>query len=152
MRSSLFSEGDCDLGFVHYRCYLGATNKVWSKWVLRSFRVETQRWLDYKRSLCFVHFQWTAAPLIDNLPIDNYHYLVTVHTGVGKEAGTTSNVSLVMSGELVHSGVRKLSDGTSQVNSTGVSVCQLDLRRQPFLLEVFRCPYPHPSAMREGRW
>ncbi|CAF0958355.1 unnamed protein product [Adineta ricciae] len=55
--------------------------------------------------------KWTAAPLIDNLPIDTYHYLVTVHTGIGKESGTTSNVSFVISGELADSGVRKLADG-----------------------------------------
>ena len=68
------------------------------------------------RSFAFAYFQWTAAPLMDNLPIDTYHYLITVHTGVGKEAGTTSNVSLVMSGELADSGVRKLSDGKNQVS------------------------------------
>jgi polycystin 1L2 len=59
--------------------------------------------------------KWTAAPLVDNLPIDTYHYLITVHTGVGKESGTTSNVSFVMSGESSDSGVRKLSDGKIQV-------------------------------------
>lgn len=52
---------------------------------------------------------------MDNLPIDTYHYLITVHTGVGKEAGTTSNISFVMSGEMSDSGVRKLSDGKNQV-------------------------------------
>jgi len=35
---------------------------------------------------------------------------------VGKEAGTTSNVSFVMAGELSDSGVRKLSDGKTQVD------------------------------------
>ncbi|CAF3946958.1 unnamed protein product [Adineta steineri] len=48
--------------------------------------------------------KWTAAPLADNLPIDSYHYLITVHTGVGKESGTTSNVSFVMCGESADSG------------------------------------------------
>ncbi len=53
--------------------------------------------------------------MIDNLPIDTYHYLITVHTGVGKEASTTSNVSFVMSGESADSGVRRLADGKIQV-------------------------------------
>ena len=53
---------------------------------------------------------------MDNLPIDTYHYLITVHTGVGKEAGSTSNISFVMSGESSDSGVRKLSDGKIQVS------------------------------------
>ncbi|CAF1143554.1 unnamed protein product [Rotaria sordida] len=63
--------------------------------------------------------KWTAAPLMDNLPIDAYHYLITVHTGVGKEAGTTSNISFVMSGESADSGVRKLSDGKIQEFKSG---------------------------------
>jgi hypothetical protein len=63
-------------------------------------------------------FQWTAAPLVDNLPIDTYHYLITVHTGFGKHSGTTSNISFVISGELSDSGVRKLSNGKIQVSFT----------------------------------
>ncbi|UJR29011.1 hypothetical protein I4U23_010229 [Adineta vaga] len=63
--------------------------------------------------------KWTAAPLIDNLPIDTYHYLITVHTGVGKESGTTSHINFVISGELSDSGVRKLSDGKTQEFSAG---------------------------------
>ncbi|CAF4229923.1 unnamed protein product, partial [Rotaria sp. Silwood2] len=63
--------------------------------------------------------KWTASPLMDNLPIDSYHYLITVHTGVGKEAGTTSNISFVMSGESADSGVRKLSDGKIQEFKSG---------------------------------
>ena len=55
-------------------------------------------------------------PLVDNLPIDTYYYLITVHTGVGKEASTTSNISLVISGEDSDSGVRKLTDGKIQVS------------------------------------
>ncbi|CAF1487008.1 unnamed protein product [Rotaria magnacalcarata] len=63
--------------------------------------------------------KWTASPLMDNLPIDTYHYLITVHTGVGKEAGSTSNISFVMSGESSDSGVRKLSDGKIQEFKSG---------------------------------
>jgi len=36
---------------------------------------------------------------------------------VGKESGTTSNISFVMSGESSDSGVRKLSDGKIQVSN-----------------------------------
>ncbi len=61
-------------------------------------------------------FQWTATPLVDNLPIDIYHYLITVHTGVGKESGTTSNINFVISGESSDSGVRKLTDGKIKVS------------------------------------
>ena len=69
-----------------------------------------------KYKICF--FQWTAAPLVDNLPIDTYHYLITVHTGFGKHSGTTSNISFVISGELADSGVRKLTNGKIQVSFT----------------------------------
>jgi len=63
---------------------------------------------------CF-SVQWTAAPLVDNLPIDTYYYLITVHTGIGKESATKSNVHFVISGEIADSGVRKLADGKIQV-------------------------------------
>ena len=53
-------------------------------------------------------------------------------------------------GKIVGSGVRKLSDGASQVSLTRVSVCQLDLPRQIFILEVLRCPHSHhPQWERE---
>ena len=49
--------------------------------------------------------------------MDSFHYLITVHTGVGKESGTTSNIDFVVSGELADSGVRRLTDGTIKVRS-----------------------------------
>ena len=67
----------------------------------------------------FVYFfivQWTAAPLCDNLPIDTYHYLITVHTGIGKESATTSKVNFFIAGEETDSGVRQLTDGTIRVS------------------------------------
>lgn len=88
-------------------------------WARRKDKQDLVKVSGRKSSLIFHllgRFQWTAAPLVDNLPIDTYHYLITVHTGVGKEASTTSNVSFVMSGELADSGVRKLSDGKIQVS------------------------------------
>ncbi|CAF1019415.1 unnamed protein product [Rotaria sordida] len=55
--------------------------------------------------------KWTARPLVDNLPIDTYYYLIIVHTGVGKESGTTSNINFIISGESSDSGMRRLTDG-----------------------------------------
>ena len=55
--------------------------------------------------------------MVDNLSIDIFHYLITVHTGIGKEAGTTSTISFVVSGEMGDSGVRKLTDGKIKVCS-----------------------------------
>lgn len=60
--------------------------------------------------------KWGATPLKDNLPTDEYYYLVSVQTGVGREAGTQSNVGFVLSGENADSGVRKLSDGKRKVS------------------------------------
>ena len=56
-------------------------------------------------------FKWAAHPLEDNLPTDNYHYLVTVNTGAKKNAGTASKVRFVLTGEFADTGVRKLADG-----------------------------------------
>lgn len=55
--------------------------------------------------------------MVDNLGVDIFHYLITVHTGIGKDAGTTSKISFVISGEMGDSGVRKLTDGKIQVCS-----------------------------------
>ncbi len=59
--------------------------------------------------------KWGAVPLEDNLPIDNYYYVVSVQTGFGNDTGTTSQVGFVLSGEWADSGVRKLSDGKRKV-------------------------------------
>ncbi|XP_060067156.1 uncharacterized protein LOC132547416 [Ylistrum balloti] len=55
--------------------------------------------------------KWGASPLDDNLPTDNYHYQVTVQTGVRKLAATNSAVSFILSGEECDTGVRRLYDG-----------------------------------------
>ena len=60
-------------------------------------------------------YQWGATPLEDNLPSDNYHYQMTVQTGVRKNASTTSKVSFIVSGENGDSGVRRLYDGHRKV-------------------------------------
>lgn len=59
--------------------------------------------------------QWGATPLEDNLPTDNYHYQVTVQTGMKKKSGTSSKISFVMSGETNDSGARRLYDGHRKV-------------------------------------
>ncbi len=59
--------------------------------------------------------QWGASPLEDNLPTDTYHYQFTVCTGVRKNAGTTSKVSFIMSGDDADTGVRRLADGKRKV-------------------------------------
>lgn len=59
--------------------------------------------------------KWGATPLADNLPTDNYYYLISVQTGVGKDTGTTSKIGFVLSGDLADSGVRKLSDDKRKV-------------------------------------
>lgn len=69
---------------------------------------------------CFIEYfniihQWGATPLEDNLPSDNYHYQMTVQTGVRKNASTTSKVSFIVSGENGDSGVRRLYDGHRKV-------------------------------------
>ncbi|XP_013393280.1 uncharacterized protein LOC106161002 [Lingula anatina] len=55
--------------------------------------------------------KWEATPLEDNLPTDNYHYQITVTTGMRKKAGTTSKVSFILSGDDGDTGVRRLGDG-----------------------------------------
>ncbi|KAK3592414.1 hypothetical protein CHS0354_004039, partial [Potamilus streckersoni] len=62
---------------------------------------------------------WGASLLEDNLPTDNYHYQVTVQTGVRKNAGTESNISFIISGEQMDTGVRRLFDGKRKRFQTG---------------------------------
>ncbi|CAF0709342.1 unnamed protein product [Brachionus calyciflorus] len=75
------------------------------------------RWKDRKDLV-----KWGATPLADNLPVDNYFYLVSVQTGVGKSTGTTSKVGFVLSGDQADSGVRKLSDDKRKAFKAG-SIC-----------------------------
>ncbi|KAK7111719.1 hypothetical protein V1264_011307 [Littorina saxatilis] len=56
--------------------------------------------------------KWGAMPLEDNLPTDNYHYQLSVYTGVRKNAGTDSRIRFIMSGDESDTGVRRLFDGT----------------------------------------
>jgi len=59
--------------------------------------------------------KWGVTPLSDNLPTDNFYYVVQVQTGFGKECGTTSKVGMVLAGEQADSGVRKLTDDKRKV-------------------------------------
>ncbi|XP_052262941.1 uncharacterized protein LOC127866462 [Dreissena polymorpha] len=63
--------------------------------------------------------KWGATPLEDNLPTDNYHYQLSVYTGMKKDAATKSNVSFIISGEERDTGVRRLFDGKRLAHDTG---------------------------------
>ncbi|KAL3878017.1 hypothetical protein ACJMK2_035653 [Sinanodonta woodiana] len=74
-------------------------------------------WARYKDKQDLI--KWGASLLEDNLPTDNYHYQVTVQTGVRKNAGTESNISFIISGEQMDTGVRRLFDGKRKRFETG---------------------------------
>ncbi|XP_022092642.1 uncharacterized protein LOC110980349 [Acanthaster planci] len=59
------------------------------------------------------------APLPDNDPHDRFLYEVTVYTGLKRNAGTTANVTLLMSGELGDSVPRVLHDPKRKVFQAG---------------------------------
>ena len=54
----------------------------------------------------------------DNLSSDKYHYQMTVYTGTKKQAGTTSKISFILSGDECDTGVRRLFDGKRKVNNS----------------------------------
>jgi len=66
--------------------------------------------------------KWGATPLSDNLPTDNYYYLISVQTGFGRDCGTKSKIGFVLSGENADSGVRKLTDDKRKAFKAG-SIC-----------------------------
>ncbi|PFX20690.1 Polycystic kidney disease and receptor for egg jelly-related protein [Stylophora pistillata] len=51
-----------------------------------------------------------VTPLEDNESFDQYHYEITVYTGFGKRAGTTAEVSFILSGDEGESEPRLLKD------------------------------------------
>ncbi|WAQ97255.1 PK1L2-like protein [Mya arenaria] len=63
--------------------------------------------------------KWGATPLEDNLPTDNYHYQVSVYTGMKKNSGTKSSISFILSGEVHDTGVRRMFDGKRQTHGKG---------------------------------
>ena len=68
-------------------------------------------------TFCGHDLQWGVFPLMDNYAVDDYYYLLTVHTGLRKGAGTKSKVSFCMAGSLEETGVRVLSDGVREVGT-----------------------------------
>ena len=79
--------------------------------------------------MLYMLLQWGASPLEDNLPTDDYHYQLSVTTGMKKNGGTASNISFIISGETCDTGVRRLFDGKRKVclNHIGGSICILVL-------------------------
>ncbi|KAL8594137.1 hypothetical protein ACOMHN_047877 [Nucella lapillus] len=68
--------------------------------------------------------RWLVGYLKDNLVDDGYFYLVTVHTGIRRGAGTLSNVKFILTGQLGDTGVRVLSDGKRTLE-TGSMMCYI---------------------------
>nr|KAG5713885.1 hypothetical protein BaRGS_024512 [Batillaria attramentaria] len=64
--------------------------------------------------------RWLVGYLKDNLVDDSYFYLLTVHTGLRRGAGTRSNVKFIITGERGDSGVRALSDGKRYLETGSV--------------------------------
>ncbi|XP_062590863.1 uncharacterized protein LOC134252407 [Saccostrea cucullata] len=58
--------------------------------------------------------KWTVNFLADSDASDKYFYLISVHTGMRRGAGTKSNVSFVLMGEELNTEVRQLTDGISE--------------------------------------
>lgn len=69
--------------------------------------------VDMHSSSCI--FQWGVTLLADNYKCDSYFYLITVHTGMVRGAGTKSNIHFCIAGEDNDTGVRILSDGVRKV-------------------------------------
>ncbi|XP_046352099.2 uncharacterized protein LOC124132288 [Haliotis rufescens] len=63
--------------------------------------------------------QWGVTLLADNHKCDSYFYLITVHTGMVRGAGTKSNIHFCIAGEDNDTGVRILSDGVRKELKTG---------------------------------
>jgi polycystin 1L2 len=66
--------------------------------------------------------KWGATPLADNVPSDQYFYLITVQTGLGTDTGTKSKVGFVIAGQWADSGVRQLDDDKRKAFKSG-SIC-----------------------------
>ncbi|XP_060073664.1 uncharacterized protein LOC132553437 [Ylistrum balloti] len=60
------------------------------------------------------YMRWATHFLCDSDSEDRYFYLITVHTGLRRGAGTKSLVNFVLAGEEMDTGVRILSDGDKQ--------------------------------------
>ncbi|KAL5009826.1 hypothetical protein ScPMuIL_012131 [Solemya velum] len=63
--------------------------------------------------------KWSINFLIDNEVSDSYFYLLTIHTGLRRGAGTKSKVYFVIAGDNDDTGVRVLTDGIHEGFPTG---------------------------------
>ena len=61
--------------------------------------------------------KWKVKELLDNKENNKYIYLVTVITGLRKDAGTQSKVGFSITGEKQETGERLLYDGVTKVSS-----------------------------------
>ncbi|OWF51801.1 Polycystic kidney disease protein 1-like 2 [Mizuhopecten yessoensis] len=65
------------------------------------------------------HEMWALSYMSDNQIDDDYIYLVTVHTGLARNAGTSSRVYMAVTSNRRSSGIRALEDGTNNGFGTG---------------------------------
>ncbi|XP_077977747.1 uncharacterized protein LOC144433313 [Glandiceps talaboti] len=63
--------------------------------------------------------RWSATPLLDNRPQDEYIYHITVYTSYGSSAGTRSNIYFRLSGKNGDTGNRRLKDEYAKAFSSG---------------------------------
>ncbi|XP_055955095.1 polycystic kidney disease protein 1-like 2 [Patella vulgata] len=64
--------------------------------------------------------RWRVGYLRDNLVDDKYFYLITVYTGLRKNAGTQSGIHFVLAGEYGDTGARSLYDGKRNFDTGSV--------------------------------
>ena len=60
--------------------------------------------------------QWSVTALLDNRVGSNYFYKLSVYTGLRSNAGTSSNICFLLTGEHAGSGVRVLDDNKKKVS------------------------------------
>ncbi|XP_055877063.1 polycystin family receptor for egg jelly-like [Biomphalaria glabrata] len=97
--------------------------------------------------------QWGVFPLVDNYCHDTYFYLITVHTGLRRSAGTKSNVYFCLSGQDNESGIRKLSDGIKEGFPSG-SVCHFVMACEECLgdLQCIKIWHDNSGKGNEATW
>lgn len=93
---------------------------AWQLVVTKSFGSSSNYDIRYLRdnesemkNLCIL--QWKVTFLSDHRPAHVYFYLISVHTGLRRNAGTKSNVQFIVTGELCDSGIRVLNDEKTKV-------------------------------------
>ena len=66
-------------------------------------------------SLDFIFFQWEISYMNDNCSLDKYLYILTVYTGLSRQARTTSNVMFMVIDVNGQTTIRRLEGGKHQV-------------------------------------